>query len=98
MTDTKQSIARERKNWREDLPVLVLVTLVAVIVSSIIAFTIIAFTRPSPSSLQCLEAPDVVRGWHTVSAHPETRMVCGWQTAGAMLPVFRCLKMRECLP
>lgn len=46
----------------------------------------------------CLEAPEVVRGWHSVSAHPDKHMVCGWQTAEAMLPVFRCLKMRGCLP
>jgi hypothetical protein len=59
------------------------------------AIVVEALTR---EPVQCFQAPDVVRGWHSISAHPETRMVCGWHDAAVRVPVFRCVRMQERCP
>lgn len=48
--------------------------------------------------IECLAAPDVVRGWHSISAHPEERMVCGWHQSTASVPSLRCIRMIEVCP
>lgn len=44
----------------------------------------------------CLRAPEVVEGWHTVTAHPKEGFVCGWHQAGVVTPVYVCIRFREC--
>ena len=43
----------------------------------------------------CLVAPEVVTGWHTVRAHPESRLICGWHQASVQVPVYMCVRLKE---
>lgn len=52
------------------------------------------FTRAEP--VECLEAPEVVQGWHTVTGRPESGFVCGYHQAGVRIPVYRCVRMEPC--
>jgi len=77
--------------------------IVAIAASVIAAFTFLTGTKYMVSSPpesatppECLEAPAVVGGWHTVTGRPDDGYVCGWHQAGVVEPVYRCVRMKRC--
>ena len=48
------------------------------------------FSPPTP----CLVAPEVVTGWYTVRAHPESRLICGWHQASVQVPIYMCVRLK----
>lgn len=78
------------------LEAMAVTTYMAIIFGSLAVMKFVYETTEPVAPPECLQAPEVVGGWHTVTGRPEAGYVCGWHQVSVPEPVYRCVRMEPC--